>query len=105
MRPDRLNPARAPRRPLIGSLSHVSLSSGGSAGHCHDDGKRLLVGLPTADVGQKQEMTASKANDISTGVALAAALSEFGGISTAEAGWNIVTPTPKRKRIGLDVTF
>lgn len=44
-------------------------------------------------------MTASKANDISTGVALAAVLSEFGGISTVKAGWNIVTPTPNRKRM------
>lgn len=47
--------------------------------------------LPTTDVGQKQEMTASKAND--TGVALAAVLSEVGGIFTVKAGWNIVTPS------------
>lgn len=49
--------------------------------------------LPTTDVGQKQEMTASKANDISTGVALAAVLSVVGGIFTVKAGWNVVTPS------------
>lgn len=41
---------------------------------------------------QRQEIAASRANDVSAGVALEVVLLEFGGIFTVKSGWNIVTP-------------